>query len=322
MVHIPVAAQSQAILIRAGEIHTVTNGVITDGEILVHDGLIQQIGTSVDAPADAQEYQAEMVIPGMIDAHTHLGLDRSSRSQIPGPFTPEWKAVDNLHLEDPMIQVALSGGVTSVIARSGSGIISSGQSVALKMKSTPGPNMILKPYVDLKMAVRPLINLRPGETPQTVMGWYATADDYFRRAKLYLAQKEAHAGGQASEPPEINERLEALLPVLRGDVMVHAHSHYPSEIMMVLRLARKYGFIERLALAHAEEAFPLIDLLSGTSIIPVIGPMMIVQYYNDPEPINLLKELLDAGITASIQTDMSNHHFKDFRLALYLVAFS
>ena len=309
----PATAQSRATLIRAGEIHTVTNGVIRDGELLVRYGLIQQVGTSVDAPADAQEYQAEVVIPGMIDAHAHLALDRSSRSRIPGPFTPEWKAVENLDLEDPMIQVALSGGVTSVIARSGSGIISSGQSVALKMKSTPGPNMILKPYVDLKMAVRPLINLRPGETPQTVMGWYALADDYFRRAKLYMAHQEAHTEGLTSELPETNERLEALLPVLRGDVMVHAHSHYPSEIMMVQRLARKYGFIDRLALAHAEEVFPLIDLLAGTSIIPVIGPMMIVQYYNDAEPMNLLEELLDAGITASIQTDMSNQHFKDFR---------
>ena len=309
----PATAQSPNILIRAGEIHTVTNGVIRNGEILISDGLIEQIGMSVNAPADAQEYWAEVVIPGMIDAHAHLALDRSSRSRIPGPFTPEWRAVENLDLEDPMIQVALSGGVTSVIARSGSGIISSGQSVALKMKSTPGPDMILKPYVDLKMAVRPLINLRPSETPQTVMGWYATADDYFRRAELYMAQQEAHAEGQADEPPEMNERLEALVPVIRGEVMVHAHSHYPSEIMMVLRLARKYGFIDRLALAHAEEVFPLIDLLAGTNIIPVIGPMMIVQYYNDPEPMNLLEELLDAGITASIQTDMSNQHFKDFR---------
>ncbi len=309
----PTTAQSPPILIRATEIHTVTNGVITNGEILIRDGLIAEVGTSVDAPADAQEYRAEVVIPGMIDAHAHLALDRSGRSRIPGPFTPEWKAVENLNLEDPMIQVALSGGVTSVIARSGSGIISSGQSVALKMKSTPGPSMILKPYVDLKMAVRPLINLRPGETPQTVMGWYATADDYFRRAEAYMGQQEAYAGGRTSEPPEIDERLEALLPVLRGEVMVHAHAHYPSEIMMVMRLARKYGFIDRLALAHAEEVFPLIDLLAGTDIIPVIGPMMIVQYYNDPEPMNLLEQLLDAGITASIQTDMSNQLFKDFR---------
>ena len=308
----PVLAQSGAVLIRADEIHTVTNGTIQNGEILVRDGVIQAVGTSVDAPADAEIYEARVVIPGMIDAHAHLAIDRSSRSRIPGPFTAEWKAVENLDLDDPMIQVALSGGVTSVIARSGSGIISSGQSVALKMKSKPGPGMIFKPYVDLKMAVRPLINLRPGETPQTVMGWYATADDYYRRAKLYMEKQEAHAAGRG-DAPGVDERLAALAAVIRGDVMVHAHSHYPSEIMMVMRLARKYGFIDRLALAHAEEVFPLIELLAGTNIIPVIGPMMIVQYYNDPEPMNLLEALLDAGITASIQTDMSNQHFKDFR---------
>ena len=90
--------------------------------------------------------------------------------------------------------------------------------------------------VDLKMAVRPLINLRPGETPQTVMGWYATADDYYRSAKLYVEKQEAHAAGRG-EAPEVDERLEALAAVIRGDVMVHAHSHYPSEIMMVMRLA-------------------------------------------------------------------------------------
>ena len=305
-------AQSDPILIRAGTIHTVTNGTIRDGEILVRDGVIAQVGVSVDAPANARVYEAEVVIPGMIDAHAHLALDRSSQSRIPGPVTAEWKAVEHLDLDDPMIQVALSGGITSLITRSGSGIISSGQSVALKMKSTPGPEMIFKPYVDLKMAVRPLINLRPGETPQTVMGWYATADDYFRRAEAYVAQQEAHAAGRGTAP-ERNERLEAFAAVIRGEVMVHAHSHYPSEVMMVLRLARKYGFFDRLALAHAEEVFPLTELLAGTNIVPVIGPMMIVQYYNDPEPRNLLKELLDAGVYASIQTDMSNQHFRDFR---------
>ncbi len=300
------------ILIRAATIHTVTNGTIRNGEILIRDGLIVQVGPSVTAPADAQLYEAEVVIPGMIDAHAHLALDRSGRSRIPGPVTAEWQAVEHLDLDDPMIQVALSGGVTSVITRSGSGIISSGQSVALKMKSTPGPEMILKPYVDLKMAVRPLINLRPGETPQTVMGWYAIADDHFRRARQYLDRQNAHAAGEGPAP-EHDERLEAFAAVIRGDVMVHAHSHYPSEVMMVLRLAREYGFIDRLALAHAEEVFPLTELLAGTKIIPVIGPMMIVQYYNDPEPRNLLEELLDAGVNASIQTDMSRQHFKDFR---------
>lgn len=304
--------QFETVLVRARTIHTVTNGTLEGGEILIRDGIIEAVGASLDVPAGADVYEAEVVIPGLIDAHTHAALDRSSRSRIPGPVSAEWKAVEHLDLADPMLQVALSGGVTSLVTRSGSGIISSGQAVALKTKRTPGEEMILKPYVDLKMAVRPLINLRPGETPQTVMGWYATADEYFRRAEAYLRAQEAHAGG-TGPAPERDERLEAFAAVIRGEVMVHAHAHYPSEVMMVLRLARKYGFFDRLALAHAEEIFPLTELLAGTEIVPVIGPMMIVQYWGDPEPLNLLKDLLDAGVHASIQTDMSNQHFKDFR---------
>ena len=308
----PISAQDAPILIRGGTVHTVTNGALEPGEILIRDGVITAVGTSVVAPPDALVYEAEVVIPGMIDAHVHFALDPMSWSRPDEPVTAEWKAVEHLDLDDPTIQVALSGGVTSVITRSGSGVISSGQSVALKMKREPGPDMILKPYVDLKMAVRPLVRLRPGETPQTVMGWYATADDHFRRARQYLDRQEAHESG-LGPAPEVDERLEAFAAVIRGDVMVHAHSHYPSEVMMVLRLARKYGFIDRLALAHAEEVFPLTELLAGTNVIPVIGPMMIVQYFNDPEPMNLLEVLLDAGVHASIQTDMSRQHFKDFR---------
>ena len=306
------SAQSETVLVRGRTIHTVTGGTLRDGEILIRDGVIEAVGGSLDAPAGVPVYEAEVVIPGLIDAHAHVALDRSSRSRIPGPVTAEWKAVEHLDLSDPMLQVALSGGVTSLVTRSGSGIISSGQAVALKLRSTPGPEMILKPYVDLKMAVRPLINLRPGETPQTVMGWYATADEYFRRAEAYVREQDAHAAG-SGPAPERDERLEAFAAVIRGEVMVHAHSHYPSEVMMVLRLARKYGFFDRLALAHAEEIFPLTELLAGTEIVPVIGPMMIVQYWGDPEPLNLLKDLLDAGVHASIQTDMSKQHFKDFR---------
>ncbi|MYE44726.1 MAG: amidohydrolase family protein [Acidobacteria bacterium] len=306
------SAQSETALVRGRTIHTATGGTLQDGEILIRDGIIEAVGESLDVPAGVAVYEAETVIPGLIDAHVHAALDRSSRARIPGPVTAEWKAVEHLDLSDPMLQVALSGGVTSLVTRPGSGIISSGQAVALKLKRTPGPEMILKPYVDLKMAVRPLINLRPGETPQTVMGWYATADEYFRRAEGYVREQEAHAAGEGPAP-EPDERLEAFAAVIRGEVMVHAHAHYPSEVMMVLRLARKYGFFDRLALAHAEEIFPLTELLAGTEIVPVIGPMMIVQYWGDPEPLNLLKDLLDAGVHASIQTDMSNQHFKDFR---------
>jgi imidazolonepropionase-like amidohydrolase len=308
-----VVAQSLPTVIKAKKIYTVTSGTIENGQILIEGGKIQQVGTKVDAPAGAREFSAEVVIPGMIDAHSHMALDRSfGGNRPPGPVTAEWKAVDHFDPTDPMIPIALSGGVTSMITRSGSGIISSGQAVAVKLKGDPSKNMILKPYVDLKMAIRPLIRLRPGETPATIMGWYASASEYFRRAKAYLKDWEDYEAGKRDKP-EVNERLEAFAAVLRGDVMVHLHSHYPGEVMMGMHLAREYGFIDRLALSHVQDVFPIADILAKTKIIPVIGPGFIVRFYGDRVSHNVVKELMEAGVAASIQTDKGAEQAKCFR---------
>ena len=137
------ARTQDAVVIRAQKIYTVTRGVIEDGEIVIQGGKIRAVGKNVQAPPGAAIHTAELVIPGMIDAHTHLALDRSSRP--PGPITAEWKAVDHVDLEHPMLRMALAGGVTSIVTRPGSGIICSGQSVAIKLKGRSGPSTVLKP---------------------------------------------------------------------------------------------------------------------------------------------------------------------------------
>ena len=306
-------AQSTPTVIRAEKIYTVTSGTIENGEILIESGKITQVGTEVDAPAGARELSAEVVIPGMIDAHSHSALDRSGQSRISGPVTSEWKAVEHFNPSDPMIRIALSGGVTSMITRSGSGIISSGQAVAVKLRSDPSKNMILKPYVDLKMAIRTLIRIRPGETPATLMGWYATASEHFRRAQEYLREWEDYDAGRASDKPEVNERLEALAAVLRGEVMVHLHVSYPGEVMMGMHLAREYGFIDRLTLAHAVDTYQIADILAETDIIPVVGPSFMGRNYGDRVTHNTLKILMEAGVRASIQTDKGSEQAKSFR---------
>ena len=298
-------------MVRAKTIYTVTSGIVEDGAILVEGGRIRRVGRDIVAPAGATVYTAEAVMPGMIDAHAHFALDRSSRPA--GPVTAEWRGVEHLVPDDPIIQVALSGGVTSVITRPGSGVISSGQAVALKLRQTPDERLILKPFVDLKMAVRPLIDLRDGQTPATVMGWYATASDYFRRARAYLERQAAAAADPAAVAPARDERLEAFAAVLRGDVMLHAHCNYPSEILMVLRLAREFGFIDNLALGHAGEAYAIADILAETNVIPVIGPATIVRFYGDRVSHNVVKDLMEARVAASIQSDQSGEHLKSFR---------
>ena len=306
------AQPSDPIVIRAKRIYTVTKGVIENGEILVRDGKIQALGSKLDVPAAARSYSAEVVIPGMIDAHSHMALDRISAG-IPGPFTSEWKAKDHFDPKSPMIPAALSGGVTSIITRSGSGIISSGQSVAIKLKGDPNKNMILKPYVDLKMAVRPLIRLRPDETPATQMGWYAAASEQFRKAREYVQAHEDFRAGRRPAAPRVDERLEAFAAVLRGEVMVHVHSHLPGELMMILHLAREYGFQDRLAFSHAQDAYPIASVLAQTKTITVVGPMFIDRLFGDTTTHNVVKELMDAGAMASIQTDQSAEQAKSFR---------
>ncbi len=295
------ARTQDAVVIRAQKIYTVTRGVIEDGEIVIQGGKIRAVGKNVQAPPGAAIHTAELVIPGMIDAHTHLALDRSSRP--PGPIAAEWKAVDHVDLEHPMLRMALAGGVTSIVTRPGSGIICSGQSVAIKLKGRSGPSTVLKPFVDLKMAVRPLVKLREGQTPATVMGWHATAHEMFRKAQENIESGE----------PIRDERLKAFAAALRGEVMVHIHAHYPSEIMMALDLAREFGFIDRLTLAHASECYPIAGLLAETNVIPVIGPVFTNRLYGDPHSHNVVKELMDAGVTVSVQTDQSREHIKDFR---------
>ena len=310
---IEAVAQSPPTVIKAKKIYTVTNGTIENGEILIEDGKIKQVGTKVNAPAGANELRANVVMPGMIDAHSHGALDRSNQSRIPGPITSEWKAVEHFNPNDPMIQIALSGGVTSMITRPGSGIISSGQAVAVKLRSDPSKDMILKPYVDLKMAIRTLVRLRPNETPATLMGWYATASEHFRRAKEYLKEWEDYEAGRVLDKPEINERLEAFAAVLRGEVMVHLHVSYPGEVMMGMHLAREYGFIDRMSLAHAVDTYPIAEILAKTDIIPVVGPSFMGRNYGDRVTHNTLKVLMEAGVRASIQTDKGSEQAKSFR---------
>ena len=95
--------------------------------------------------------------------------------------------------------------------------------------------------------------------------------------------------------------------------MVHIHAHYPSEIMMAIDLAREFGFVDRLTLAHASECYPIADVLAETNVIPVVGPVFTNRLYGDPHSHNVVKELMDAGVTVSVQTDQSREHIKDFR---------
>jgi len=126
---IPVLASGQNLLIKNGTILTVTKGTIPGGDILIIDGVIKQIGKSIEAPEGVKTVDAtgKYVIPGIIDSHTHIAITAGNESSE--AITPEVSVRDVLNAEDTAIYTALSGGVTMVHTMHGSGNPIGGQNI-------------------------------------------------------------------------------------------------------------------------------------------------------------------------------------------------
>ena len=135
-------------LIKAGKIYTVSKGVIENGTILVERGKISAVGKNVSAPPGAPVIAARVVIPGLVDIHSHLGVyslpsvqENSDGNESTNPVTPQVHALDSFNFEDPSIKVGLAAGVTTIVSRPGSANVIGGTSVAVKLKNIGGPTL-------------------------------------------------------------------------------------------------------------------------------------------------------------------------------------
>jgi imidazolonepropionase-like amidohydrolase len=159
-------ASSGVVALRGARIHTVTHGTIARGVIVIKDGRILNVGTEADVkiPAGAQliDTRGATITPGLIDAHSHLGLGASGGvtedNEITDPVTPQLRVIDSIHQEGMapdknQFRNALAEGVTTVIARPGSANVIGGQSAALKLRGRTVDDMVVRFPADMKMAL-------------------------------------------------------------------------------------------------------------------------------------------------------------------------
>ena len=160
------------IAITNGSLWTITNGVIEGGTVLVEDGKITALGTDLLIPDDAEIIDAaeKIVMPGLIDAHTHVGIfgdgigwDHADGNEMTDPVTPHLRALDAVHPEDIAFRELLEAGVTTVLTGPGSANLIGGQWICIKTIPTPNiEEMILMEPAGMKMAL--------GENPRRVYG--------------------------------------------------------------------------------------------------------------------------------------------------------
>ncbi len=272
---------SRTTVIRNATILTGAGPAIERGAILLRDGKVAEIGTSVTAPADAVVIDADgrWVTPGIIDTHSHLGVYPAPATagvddgnESTSPNTAEVWAEHSVWPQDPQFDLALMGGVTAMQILPGSANLFGGRSVTVKNVPSiteQGMKFPGAPY-GLKMAC--------GENPKRVYGGRNTAPRTrmgnvagYRRAWIAATEyrnrlkRWRDEGSDPAKQPDRNLQLETLAGVLDGDILVHNHCYRADEMAVMIDLAKEFGY-HIASFHHAVEAYKIRDLLKAEGI--------------------------------------------------------
>jgi len=265
------------ILIQNATILTVSHGPIEHGSILIKDGKIAEVGTSIKAPKDAQVVDAagQFVIPGIIDCHSHIAVDGSvNEGSI--SVSSIVNIADVLNPDDIDIYRDLAGGVTVANVLHGSANAIGGQTVVIKLRwGLPASKLPFEgavPGIKFALGENPKRSnfSIPGSTPRypaTRMGVEETIRTAFAEARDYKKtwddyDKRVSGGDKSAIPPRRDLRLDPLVEVLEGKRYVHAHCYREDEILMLLRVAKEFGFKVR-TLQHVLEGYKVADEIAA-----------------------------------------------------------
>jgi imidazolonepropionase-like amidohydrolase len=276
-----VMAQEKPHAFRGATIIPIEGEPISNGVLLVQYGKILGVGKNgeVNIPADAVVFDVtgKVIMPGMVDTHSHLG--GGSGGDGSAPLQPEVRILDAIDVRSDDFKKALAGGITTLNVMPGSGHLLSGQTVYLKLRPAKTINDLLfckDPLNDIcggmKMA-NGTNSIRQAPFPGTRAKSAALVRQMFVKAQEYRAKILA-AKGDPAKMPKRELDMEALVQVLDGKRIVHHHTHRHDDILTVLRLAKEFGF--RVVLHHVSEAWKVANEIAAAgapaSIIVLDSP--------------------------------------------------
>ncbi|NCC76569.1 MAG: amidohydrolase, partial [Clostridia bacterium] len=254
---------------------------IEQGYLVIEDDRILSVGAG-EIPSDLAptldqtlDVSGACLLPGLIDAHCHVGLfndglgkEGEDGNEETEPVTPHLLATDGIYSEDRCFSEALAAGVTAVLTGPGSANVLSGQFALLHTQGQRVETMTIQNHAALKAAL--------GENPKTVhggkdrspatrMGTAAVLREALQKAgryrdKIEKARAAETAGKTDVEQPDLDVRLESLLPVLCGERPVKFHAHRADDILTAVRIANEFGL--RYTLDHCTEGYRIVDILA------------------------------------------------------------
>lgn len=309
------------LLIKNGKIMTMAGTVYENGYVLCEGSKILKVGQNISEAEhllkdDIIEIDAtgKYVLPGLIDAHCHIGLwedavgvEGEDGNEMSDPVTPHLKAIDGIYPYDRSFTEARENGVTTVVAGPGSSNVIGGQFAALKTYGRRIEDMILRDSIAMKVAFGENPKLSYGDKRQSPMTRMATAAilrENLMKAKQYKEMLDEYENDRENkDKPEYDAKMEALVKVITGEMPLKAHAHRADDILTAIRIAKEFGV--KITIEHCTEGHLIADILVEENIPVVLGPFLTDRSKIELRNLNLKAPgiLASKGIKLALMTD-------------------
>ncbi len=267
---------SKSLAILAGRIHTVSDGTILDGIILVEDGKITAVGprADIEIPAGTPTVAAAVVTPGLIDAASCLGLSGGAnvsadqdQDEKTDPNQADLRVIDGFNPDEGLLEFVRREGVTTIHATPGRVNVIAGQTGVFRtIGRTAERSAIRFPAALLVNLGESAKGAYPGKLPTTRMGTTALLRGAFTKAQAYNRK------ASAKEKPPADAKLDALVLALNRKLPVMFAAHRADDIATALRLAREFNLDASLHLAT--EGYLMADEIAKAKVPVIIHPGM------------------------------------------------
>ena len=298
------------------KVNTITDGIIKNGVILVEDGKIKEIGPDVKVPDGVKPLKAKYIMPGLVEAHCHIGIWEekigwagSDGNEMTEPATPHVRALDGIkaNADESGLEAALHEGITTAQVLPGSANVIGGFGVVIKTApKTTVDQMIVRNPSGMKIAFgeNPMrvYGVQKKVMPSTRMGVAGVLRENLQKAKNYMEKKERFAD-DPEKIPDVDLRLEALIPVLKKEIPLRAHAHRADDVATAIRICEEFDV--EMSWEHATEGHRIADYIAEKNVPAVWGPSLTSRGKWEMRELGYgtPKVMYDAGVKFAIQTD-------------------
>ncbi len=308
---IPVCTLYAQMAVYGETVYTMAGEKIINGVVLINNGKIESVGehNNIIVPAHYKKIEGKIVTPGLIDAHSVVGLsgiynyahdqDQLEKSDA---IQPELRAFDAYNMNEKLVEFVRNIGVTTLHTGHAPGALASGQTMVVKTYGETLGDVIIDSVTTVSFTLGTGVS-RNYKKPGTRSKGVAMLRQEFLKAKVYAEKLSSEVD---DKKPSRDIKLETLVKILSGEIAALFTAQKSADIITALRLQQEFGF--KMILDGVAESYLVIDEIKKSGVPVIIHPTM-VRSYGETKNVSLetAAKLTEEGVMIALQSGYESY---------------